>query len=297
MDSNFNSDFIIKIDFNQNSKKPSHVFRIMTEIIESFNVLDAALINSIDMRIEPIIMLEDIEKGSILSRFKYLLEDLPDDLINNPEIKKLIGHYLLKAKYAIIDYINKRESITSSEEIELLEKEITDLSEKSQIKELTTPGVIDRTKLLTGISKISNAISQIEDNEQIIYKIGDTEIPLNLSFSFNTEQIEDLLTAETILSISEMILKIKKPDYLGDSKWEFRHRKDAINAKITDNEWIAKFRNREITLKPGDSIRGTINIEVKYDYDREVAAINYNITKVIEVIYSKPNNQKNLFNE
>jgi len=297
MESHLSSDFIIKIDFNKNSKKPSHVFRIMTEIIESFNVLDAALINSIDMRIEPIIMLEDIEKGSILSRFKYLLEDLPDDVIKNPEFKKLIGHYLLKAKYCIIDYINKRESITSSEEIDLLESQINDLSSNSQIKQLTIPGAIDKSKLLLGISKISNAISQIEENEQIIYRIGDSEIPFNLSFSFNIEQIEDLLTAETIISVSEMILKIKKPDYLGDSKWEFRHRKEAINAKISDNEWIAKFRNREITLKPGDSIRATVNIEVKYDYDREVAAINYNITKVIDVIYSKPNNQKSLFNE
>ena len=109
------------------------------------------------------------------------------------------------------------------------------------------------------------------------------------------EQIEDLLTAETIFSTSEMILKIKKPDYLGDSKWEFRHRKEAINARIEDAEWMNRFRNREIALKPGDSIKATVNIEVKYDFDREVTAVNHTITKIIEVIISKPNAQSNLF--
>lgn len=100
---------------------------------------------------------------------------------------------------------------------------------------------------------------------------------------------------EIIISQSEMILKIKKPDYLGDSKWEFRHRKETINAKITDNDWLAKFRDRQISLKPGDSIRANVEIEVKYDFDREVNSINHTITKVLEVIYSSPNNQSNLF--
>ena len=72
---------------------------------------------------------------------------------------------------------------------------------------------------------------------------GDGENP-NLAFSFEAESIEDLLTSEIITSTSEMILKIKKPDYLGDSKWEFRHRRETINARIIDNDWLAQFRNR-----------------------------------------------------
>ncbi len=292
---NTQTDFSIKIDFNKSSKKPSHIFSIMTDILDSFNTLDSAIINSIDSKIEPIIMLEDIEKGSILSRFKYLLEEIPDQAISDFEWKKVVGHFLLKAKYYVLDFINKRESITNIEEIKLLEEGIIELSENSQIKTINIPGNIDRTKLLLGISKISSAISRVEDKEQISYQTDEDEVVFNLSFNFNEEQIEDLLTAETITSISEMILKIKKPDYLGDSKWEFRHRKDAIKANITDNEWIAKFRNREITLKPGDSIRAKVEIEVKYDYDREVSVINYTITNILEVIYSKPINPNLLF--
>jgi hypothetical protein len=297
MNSNNASDFIIKFDFNKDSRKSSHVFRIMSEILDSFNILDRAFISTINSKLEPIIMLEDIEKGSLLTRLKYILDVVPDSAIENLDWKKLVGYFLIKAKYIIIDFINKRESICSSTEIELLEYELTQLSENIQHNELTIPGSIDRPKLLTGISKISDAIAQIEENEEVTYMVDNNEIAFNLSFSFNASQIEDLLTVETITSTSEMILKIKKPDYLGDSKWEFRHRKEAINANITDNEWIAKFRNREITLKPGDSIRASVNIEVKYDYDREVSAINYNITKVLEVIYSKPNVQNNLFND
>jgi hypothetical protein len=295
MKNDYESEFSIVINFNKDSKKPSHIFRVMSELIESFNILDKALISSINFQIEPIILLEDIEKGSIISRFKYLLENIPNEALSDLSLRKLLGHFLIKAKYYIIDFLNNRETIIAPD-IEILEGEIIKLSNEAQILNLTTPGSIDRVKLLSGIAKISNAMTQVEEKEIVIYKTDEKDATINLSFSLLAEQIEDLLTAETINSNAEMILKIKKPDYLGDSKWEFRHRKEAINAKISDVDWLTKFRNREITLKPGDSIRGMVSIEVKYDYDREVTAINHNILKVIEVIFAKSNNQQNLFN-
>ncbi len=287
--------FVIKIDFNKDSKKPAHVFRIMSELVESFNILDSALICSIDSKIQPIVMLEDIEKGSILSRFKYFLELIPDDAIHNIDWKKFVGTFLLKGKYAIIDFINKRETISTNDDINLLISEISDLAKDAQIKELTVPGSIDIPRLLSGIADISNAVSKLEEKENIYYHIEDKEISFNLNFKFDESSIEDLLTSETITSNTEMILKIKKPDYLGDSKWEFRHKKDVINANILDEAWIEKFSNREITLKPGDSIRAIVQTEVKYDFDREVTSINHCIINVIEVIFSKPNSSSFLF--
>ena len=288
-------EFIIKYDFNKASKRPSHIFKIMSEMIDAYNIIDSAIINSIDYKIQPIVMLEDIEKGSILSRFKYLLESLPDESIYNLDWKKVVGAFLLKGKYAIIDFINKRESISTKDDIELLNNQLMDLSKEAKIKDLITPGSIDIPKLLIGISCISDAITKMEENENLIYIYENKEILISRAFSFNKDNIEDLLTSETISSISEMILKIKKPDYLGDSKWDFRHGKESIYANILDKEWIEKFRNREIVLKPGDSIRAKVKIDVKYDYDREVSSTNYNILQVIEVIFSNPSNQTSLF--
>ncbi|MGA2296467.1 MAG: hypothetical protein ABSG15_02850 [FCB group bacterium] len=119
--------------------------------------------------------------------------------------------------------------------------------------------------------------------------------------NFNVEndfaQISDLLAAETIISENDMILKIKKPDYLGDSKWEFRHENKPIPAKMLDESWLSDFHNRKITLKPGDSIRAKVRIEVAYDYDNEVASTNYYILEVIKVIIAKSIDQNNFFDK
>ncbi len=87
-----------------------------------------------------------------------------------------------------------------------------------------------------------------------------------------------------------MILKVKKPDFLGDSKWEFVH-ESAIEAKLLDDQWLAKFRNNEIPLQPGSALRVLMHVEVEYGYDKELVSRKYQIVKVYEVIPPPPHEQ------
>jgi hypothetical protein len=48
------------------------------------------------------------------------------------------------------------------------------------------------------------------------------EAEFNLTFNLALESIEDLIAKETLSSESEMLLKVKKPDYLGESIWDFK---------------------------------------------------------------------------
>ena len=93
-----------------------------------------------------------------------------------------------------------------------------------------------------------------------------------------------MLTARSIHNESEMILKIKKPDYLGQSMWEFRHDGRTIEAKIADGEWLRRFHDREFVLGPGDAIKATVRMRVNYDSRGDVIMTHREITKVSEII-------------
>ncbi len=71
---------------------------------------------------------------------------------------------------------------------------------------------------------------------------GEEKTDFNLSLHIAPETIEDLITSESIQSLSEMILKVKKPDFLGTSQWEFRHDNRTIIAKILDDDWLKRFQ-------------------------------------------------------
>ena len=81
-----------------------------------------------------------------------------------------------------------------------------------------------------------------------------------------------------------MLLLEKKPDYLGVSMWEFRNYEHPIDAKILDLEWLRRFQNREVDVRPGDSLRAFVKTEVKYGFQSEVVAVHHSVLEVREVI-------------
>jgi hypothetical protein len=94
--------------------------------------------------------------------------------------------------------------------------------------------------------------------------------------------------------MTEGPLKVKRPDYLGESMWDFRFETKTIPAKISDSQWLLKFQNREVEVRPGDALKAQVRIEVKYDFDGEVIASHYTITEVLEVITVNPPGQNEL---
>jgi hypothetical protein len=110
-------------------------------------------------------------------------------------------------------------------------------------------------------------------------------LEMNLSIRLNVDDIEAMAVRETMtFPVAPMILAVKKPDYLGDSKWEFRHGKRIIAAKVEDTAWLKRFQGREIDVRPGDALKCDVRIEHLYGYDNELLTERYTIVRVVEVL-------------
>jgi len=282
------TDFCIEINFQKGTGNPSRVFRTMFELIEAFQALDEDLVKSIDAKIESVVTIEGIETGSIKALLKTMLRCADDEAIKKLDWKPAVGEFLIKAKYFILDFMEDKTGISSREQVAHLEMKLLGLAEQTDIKHLPSYAIIERQKLLSDMSKISSALSYLGRNDKALYRTHDSGIAINSKFNIIPEHIEELLTRETIKSTTERILKVKKPDYLGESKWDFQHETRVISAKILDIEWLERFQAREYDVRPGDSIRATVEEHVKYGYDNEVVGINYNIIKVQEIIPYNP---------
>ena len=64
-----------------------------------------------------------------------------------------------------------------------------------------------------------------------------------------------------------MILAVKKPDYLGSSKWDMRHGKRAISVRINDEVFLQQFQDRKIDVRPKDALKCMVQVEMKYGND------------------------------
>ena len=291
------TDYCIQIQFERRTEDPARVFRSMQALIETFQEFDNSLVKSIDSNIKPILILEDIEAGSIKSWLSSALEAVDDDALKNLDWKPAVGKYLVKAKYCTVDFLNGKTKISSLFDVKQLEDKINEAAKETDVKWLSVYEKIPTNKLLHSLERISTSLSHLQKNDKASYLTEHEKVDFNLEFGLAPESIEELLTKDTIISQSEMILKVKKPDYLGESKWDFRHGGKSFPAKIIHKEWLDSFQNRQIDIRPGDSIRAMIEMMNKYDFNGELIGTDYNILQVIEVIRTNNPKQIDMFNK
>lgn len=291
------SEFAIEIRFNKDSPNPSRIFETVSGLIKNFESLDRDLVKYIDSKIETVIYLEDIEAGSIKVWLKEVLTAIPDESIKSLDWKKAVGYYLHKAKYIIINSLEGKTKITTNKELSDIQNKIFNVARETNVLQIPSYSPIPIKLLVENIDNINKSLSVLDIQDKANYISEEGTAKFNLELNFAPNEIEELITKESIISESNMILKIKKPDYLGESMWEFRYDNKTIFAKIQDVVWLSKFQNREVNIRPKDAIRAKVEIKVNYDYDNTVIDVHYDIIEVLEVIENTIHSQKNLFDD
>lgn len=289
------ADFGFKIDFARDTEDPARVFRALSGLIDFCKITDKILIKSLDIDdIEPDLLLENIDRGSIRVWLKIVLKSTNEKILHN-SIIKAIQFDLVESKSSIIKFINHRDTINNISELSELKERLISLAKDTEVNNLGIYLPPSDKDLLSSLDKCQSAKSELQAADKLYYIIGSSNIPINRDFSISPESLENLRLKEAMESESIMILKVKKPDYLGESKWEFRHGRRIIEAKINDLEWLNRFKKREIIIAPGDAVKAKVKIVEKYDYNGELISSKHIIQKVIEIIPMSPDTQLSLF--
>jgi hypothetical protein len=291
------TDFCIEIQYVKGSENPSRVFRAMTGIIDTCQNLDNHLIKVIDNNIEPILLLEDIETGSIKAWLANRIKQLPDDSLFHLDWKPIVGQYLVKSKYIIIDFLEGKTTISNIKELKPVMEKIFRLAEETGVRRLPAYTQPQAKDILEGIKDISASLADLNKEDSVKYITEEQEVSFNLEFKLAPESIEELLAKETISNEAEMILKVKKPDYLGESMWDFRFGDKTISVSVEDVDWLEKFQSRKVIVRPGDSIRGIMKTSHRYDYNGELIGTHYALTTIIEVMLAPDNEQSGMFGD
>jgi hypothetical protein len=274
----------IRIEFERGAGDPSRVFHAMAGLIESTQLLDSHLALILGANVRTTLLLQDVEAASLKAKLKTVIEEIPDEAVKDGDVKKVIGHFLFKAKHKILDWCSARDSIQNRDEVKQLEAEIHELAEESDIKLIPAYAPLETATLLTDINSVKDALAYLETHDVATYKspVGASEY--NPALTVSDDVVRELITREIIAAEGERILKVKKPDYLGSSKWGFKYGAHMIEAKVLAGEWLNRFQSSQEVVLPGDSLRVVLREEVSYGYDNEIVHTDYEVVKVLEVI-------------
>lgn len=274
----------IRIEFERNVGDPTRIFRSMAGLIESVQLLDSHLALSIGTTVRTTLVLQDVEAASLKAKLRTFIEEIPDEAVKAGEVKKVIGHFLLKAKHKVLDWCGERDVISNRDEVKLLEADIHALAQQSDIKLIPAYAPVEIATLLSDISAIKDALNYLGSRDKASLESSEGRSEYNPALVVSETMVRELVTRETIAAKGERILKVKKPDYLGTSKWGFKYAGHMIEAKVLDGSWLARFQSNQEPVHPGDSLRVVLSEAVSYGYDNEIVHTEYEVLEVIGVI-------------
>ncbi|HHW02481.1 MAG TPA: hypothetical protein GXX35_06690 [Thermoanaerobacterales bacterium] len=286
-----NYEYVLKIDFEKNSENPERIFLSLYELIYAFRELDKTLVESFSVNIEPILVLQDIQPGSIRTILYSILKNIDDEALMNLDWKKIIGNFLVKAKHVVIRFLEDKNQISSIEPINELEKNIEKLAVETNVQIIPSYTKVSTKKLLDCIYYLSKAVHNLSENDKAILISSEGEVEINKKFYITEETIKEILKRNVHIQQSVGTLLIKKPDYLGQSMWDVQYRGRIVQAKILDSEWVYKFQHRQVNLLPGDSIRALVKEEIVLGENNEVIEEHYSILEIYSVINKSSQDQ------
>jgi len=277
-------DMEVRIFFVKDKGSPSRIFLAATDMIQALEEMDRVLVKSISSKIEPVMMLEDVEVGSLKVILKNVLKQADDEALKSLDWKPLVGQYLVKAKYLILRWADDDEPTKSLPD---LRRDIQALAAKTDVRGLPDYSPVDPTALMAAVQKVQSSKEKLIDGDGIFYNGDGTgeEYELDMSVHIDPNSILEIATKLTeITPPMPMILAVKKPDYLGSSKWEMRHGKRAISVRINHEEFLRQFQARKIDVRPKDALKCMVQVEMKYGYDNELISETFVIVEVLEIL-------------
>ncbi|MDE0243931.1 MAG: hypothetical protein OXM59_01080 [Gammaproteobacteria bacterium] len=277
------ADFAFYVDFRKGEGPASRVFAATHEFIQACQQVDKALLTSIDSSIETVMVLEDIEAASLKTWLRTVLTAADDQALKSLNWKPAVGKYLVRAKYMILRWIEDDEN---PRDLRGLRNEIQQLAKESDVRHLPDYPPVNSKSLISAVTDLQEVKDHLAEGDKASVEVpGEGEVKFNLSMRIPLESLEELAVSTTEThTVNSMYLIVKKPDYLGESMWEFRLGSRSINAKIEDKEWLTSFQGRQVDVRPGDALDCTVRVVMMYDHDNELLSEKHFVERVRKVL-------------
>jgi hypothetical protein len=288
-------DFELRVDFVAGSGEPTRVFEAMIELVRAVEYLDEELCRSLGRGCATRLVLQQISSGSLLARFTQLIDEIPDEALKNADWNRIVGHFLLKAKYAFLAWAKKRKRIEKRADVLEIQDALIKVAQESHIKLIPAYAPIPIPALVAAARMLQDAVSNLAPEERAeFYALGEA-VDITGDFEVPEDIMRDLVVSQVLSSEGIRVVKVKKPDFLGKSKWLVKYQDTAIDVPIRDSAWLENFHDQKVAVLPGDSLKVRLLEEFSYGHNGELVARHYEIMEVLDVIRAREHGQSSLF--
>lgn len=277
------SSFSIYIDYDTEAQGASRVFRAMASMIEAVQNLDRDLAATVRSDLQVVSQLKDVEASSL----KALVESLTRYVDGEPQTEQGLtraSEFIERAREQIIDYVGGHSTVETRDDVKELRRAISIIAEDTGVDQVLTYATPPPRVLLERMQELGQATQELAPTDRLEYASARKLVPVNERFTIGAGRIEELITERTEEGVVNIVLVVKKPDYLGTSMWQFKFDSKLVEAKISDADWLSRFHAREIELQPGDGIHAEVGAIIRKDQEGRIVSEKYTVQRVLGVV-------------
>lgn len=275
------SDFSIKLELDSKSDDPVLILANASKIIQSVHAIDTSLIMAINGTWKPVYQLDNVEYSSFLSWLKCFLEIPDDDILATGETNKIVGAYLVHYRKKIVELLAKK--IESGKELAHITKEINEAANNTFPEKTRVYRHVTKSTIIHRVAELSININELKEGQKAFYTAKEETLEISSSHIYSDKELDELLEYETKIIENDESLVVKKADFLGNSKWDFKWKGRPISAPISDKDWLDKFHHREHAIMPGDTLEVTLRSTIKTDVNKKEKDASFEILKVHDI--------------
>lgn len=274
----------LKIDYDREADKPSRIFSSISKSIDTFHKLDVLLANCLGEDLKVRQELDSIELGSITTWLKSIIE-VPDDqtLKNKVYEEKKVKNFFDRGRREILSKFNGEFDLEDSKTYQEVQKNIEEIANEAGVLNDFTWNQLPALKIADIYDDFSKATADLSESDSIIVGNKLNKIDLAKGNVIDLEKLKASLVVEKVTRSSTEKLIIKKADFLGESKWDFKLGNKKIEAKISDLNWMNSLHKRKIKLTTGDCLLVNLKIELGFDKTGKIISEKNEIIQVLRV--------------
>lgn len=264
------------IDYVPGKSLAVDVLQAAMGMIHALDMLDSALLSSVDTALEPVSVLNDVQHSSLKMLLTRALRHTPDELLGNLDWKKWVGGLLVKGKYRLLKMLD-----ADAPEIQqaLIELEADYKAAPANLVGYRPPTVSDVRDALDGISRARAALPGQKVTIQT--ELGDVVLPEIIEAVPIQRSTE---VAQVISNRGIEFFKVKSPDMLGTAQWVVLRNNRSTRVDMLHQGWLDAYHRREHTIQPGDSMKCSFEEHVSYDATGNELDRKLSIIEVLAVI-------------
>lgn len=277
------AEFELYVDFEKESTDPQRVFRAVQRLLDVLAEMDELIAKALDPRMRTELLLEDITFGSMRAFIRTVLEWIPDEGLKDLDWKKIVGGVLVRVKHLLLKKLQDHPGgFTKADQLRNLQTEIDAELRASGLNQLNAYGTLHRGILADLISDTTKAQRGLHEGDRVEFRSQAGVVRFNPTF--NTDNLSELASEGFETVRQKAMLKVKKIDLLGESRWTFRlNDKRTIEARITDQAWLHQLHNREVSVISGDWLETELETGYLHGAQQTHVQVQHTITHVYRV--------------